>query len=274
MGEAKNFNREIGLKEVREFLGMYIDIIQHPRIHTKSRISTRNEEILQSRFTYCPVYFSMKGFHRSAQHFMFAHGITFFSYENSEIMLQLDKKIAKLLAQVRFHKMISNDFKNFKELSLMKNIRPDLKKDDFDDANEKLDSYLNSVLSYVGVLDKRFPIHILTQKKTIPKKPGEIKLELLRRNSFIMKTLSNWQIGQFSLPATFVSDYIRMANKHKTIDDIFQQIDVIVPTKDNLLISNLRINKQSRSDVIDFFTKPLPDITQIYAQLHQDLSSE
>jgi hypothetical protein len=51
VGEAKNFNRQVTLKEAREFLGMYIDIVQYPRIHTKARSNIRSEEILQPKFT-------------------------------------------------------------------------------------------------------------------------------------------------------------------------------------------------------------------------------
>jgi len=92
---------------------------------------------------------------------------------------------------------------------------------------------LGSVSSYVGVLDKRFPIHISTQKKSIPKKPGTVKLEFLQKNSFILKTTSNRQIGRFSLTSMFVSRYISMAKRHQISDNIFRQIEVIVPTKEN-----------------------------------------
>jgi hypothetical protein len=214
----------------------------------------------------------MKGYQRSAQHFMFAHGINFFSYENSEIMIQIEKNVAKLLTQIRFNKMITNDFKNFKELSSIDNIRYDLKKEDFEVAFKKLVKYLDSVSSYVGVLDKRFPIHILTQKKIIPKKPSEIKLEFMQKNTFVLKTISKRQIGQFSLTKTFVDDYVGMAKRYKTLDNIFRQIDVIIPTKDNLLVTSLKINDQSRSIIVEFFTKLRIDITQLPVQDQSEIS--
>ena len=176
-------------------------------------------------------YFSLKGYQESAQHFMFAHGINYFSYENSEIMDHLDKNIKSVLTQIRFHKLNSKEFKNFKDLSSMQNLSSEMKKEGYDKSLGRLVSYLGSVLSYVGVLDKRFPIHILTQKKIIPKKPGTVKLEFLQKNSFILKTTSNRQIGQFSLTSMFVSQYVKMAKRYNISDNIFRQIDVIVLTK-------------------------------------------
>jgi hypothetical protein len=263
MGEAKNFNKQVGLKEAREFLGTYIDIVQYNRINTKSRSSNRSEEILQPKYTYCPVYFSMKGYQQSAQHFMFAHGINFFSYENSEIMERLAKKIAGLLTQIRFQKMKTDDFKNFRELLSINNIPQNLKKDDFKKAHDKLVSYINSVNSFVGVLDRRFPIHILTEKKTIPKKPGKINLEIMQVNSFKMKTQAKRQIGQFSLPRTFISDYLRVAKKQGSGESAFQQIDIIASVKDNLVVINFKIDETSRSNILTLFKQQIYDRTQL-----------
>jgi len=274
VGEAKNFKRKVTIKEAREFLGMFVDITQYPRIQTKSRSSIRSEQTLQPRYTYCPVYFSLKGYQESAQHFMYSHGINFFSYENSEIMDHLDKNIHGVLTQIRFQKLNSRDFKTFKDLASMQNIPSDVKKEGFDRNLSRLITYLSSVSSYVGVLDKRFPIHILTRKKNTPKKSGEVKLQFLQRNSFVLKTMSNRQIGQFSLPSMFVSRYISMAKRQNIIDNIFRQIDVIVPTEENLFVINFRINEQYRSVIIGFFEKNRHDITQIQSALQEQLSSE
>jgi hypothetical protein len=194
---------------------------------------------------------------------MFAHGINFFSYENSEIMERLAKKIAGLLTQIRFQKMKTDDFKNFRELLSINNIPQNLKKDDFKKAHDKLVSYINSVNSFVGVLDRRFPIHILTEKKTIPKKPGKINLEIMQVNSFKMKTQAKRQIGQFSLPRTFISDYLRVAKKQGSGESAFQQIDIIASVKDNLVVINFKIDETSRSNILTLFKQQIYDRTQL-----------
>jgi len=251
IGEAKNFKSKISLDKVRSFLGAYVDIMQYSRVNTKAPWEIKRFDILQPRFTYCPVFFSMKGFWRTAQTLMFAHGINYFSYENSPIIEKVDILITRLLKQIQHNKVIDTDFRNLRKLSTIQYLRPEVKKANFDNALEKLTEYLVSVSSYVGVLDKRFPIHILTRKKTILKPRVEVTVESLQENSFIIKSLSKREYGQFSLTNNFLDDYLNYADKYNQLDTVLRQIDIIVPSENNLLFLNLKINEESRKSLIE-----------------------
>lgn len=269
VGEAKNFRYKIGLKEVRAFLGTYIDIIQFSRINTKAPMNVRRNDLFEPKYTYCPVFFSMKGFKRTAETLMFAHGINYFSYENSAIMEQIEKLVARLLKQVRHNRIVDTDYKQFRELSSLKNLRTDARKETYDAALEKLTRYLSSVSSYVGVLDKRFPIHILTRTKNIPRKPVEVRIERVTEKLLVIKSVKNRQYGQFSLTDSFLQDYLTFAAARKQLDQALRQIDIIVPKENTLLVLNLKIHAESRDTLIAVLvpkaspSKQSPDIIEI-----------
>ncbi|MEM3556079.1 MAG: hypothetical protein QXF56_05150 [Candidatus Micrarchaeia archaeon] len=251
VAEAKNFNRKVRIEEVRDFLGKYIDIVQFNRVNTKTPQEIRYTDILQPRVTYRPVFFSMKGFVKSAEELMFAHGISYFSYENSAIMKRISKLVNQQLKQIKFSKLVDTDFKIFKEVEQFKNLRMEVKRQNYDKVVDKINSYLLRVNSYIGVLDKNFPIHILTTNKRVPKKHKEIKLELENDTNLIIKSIKNIRFGQFSLPKHFIQAYVKFAKKQNRLSTIFKQIDLVLPIGNTMNLVNLKINDSSRKELID-----------------------
>jgi hypothetical protein len=211
----------------------------------------------------------MKGFKQSAETLMFAHGINYFSYENSAIMEHIEKLVSRLLKQVRHNRIIETDYKEFRDLSSLQYLRPDAKKEAYHPALEKLTRYLSSVYSFVGVLDKRFPLHILTRTKNMPKKPVEVKIERKTEKLLVIKSLKNRQYGQFSLTDSFLQDYLTFCHSRKQLDQALKQIDIIVPKDNTLLVLNLKIHAESRDTLIAVLvpnasqSKQCPDVIEI-----------
>jgi hypothetical protein len=262
IGEAKNFQSKIGLSAVQSFLGTCIDIFQYSRIRTKFSMDIKRADIFEPKHTYCPVFFSMKGFARNAENLMFVHGINYFSYENSAIMQEIDQLVGQFLKQIRYNQIKTTDFKFFRELSKLKEIRQEVKKQSYDYHLKNLTDSLIEVSSYVGVLDKRFPIHILTRKKNIPRSSGEVKIDRISDNSLVLKTLNNRQYGQFSLNTSFLDEYLKFAYKRKYLDNTLRQIDLIVPQENSITVFNLKISDESRKSIIDNYVK-IPDTSDI-----------
>lgn len=255
VGEAKNFQSKIGLAAVQSFLGTCIDIFQYSRIRTKFSMDVKRADLFEPKHTYCPVFFSMKGFARNAENLMFVHGINYFSYENSAIMKEVDQLVGQFLKQVRYNEIKTTDFKYFRELSKLKEIRQEVKKPSYDYHLKNLEDNLNEIRSYVGVLDKRFPIHILSRKKYIPKSSSEVKIEIISENSLLLKTKNNRQYGQFSLTPSFLEEYLKFAKQKKYLDNILRQVDLVIPKKNSLTVYNLKINELSRKAIIDKYIR-------------------
>ncbi len=250
VGEVKNFNRTVRIKEVRQFLGAYIDIIEFSRVNTKAPWDVRYNDILKPRVTYCPVFFSMKGFCHNAEALMFVHGIKYFSYENSEIMEKVRKLVEQFIGQIKFSTLMETDFPVFKDVKKFKELHAEAKKQDYDKVADKISSYLSRVNSYIGVLDKTYPIHILSLRMQNPRKQKEVKLILEGENSFVIKSLKNRQYGKFSLTPKFVQQYVRHARKNNYLNTVFMQIDVMLPYKDTLMLVHLKIENNSREELI------------------------
>lgn len=251
IGEAKNFQKKVGLSAVQSFLGVCIDIFQWSRIRTKFSMDIKRADIFIPRHTYCPVFFSMKGFAKNAENLMFAHGINYFSYENSVVMQEIDQLVGEFLNQIRYNQVISKDLICFKDLSKLNDVRTDIKKPSYDYHLNRLKENLSEVLSYVGVLDKRFPIHLLTRKKRLPKSNKDVKLEQITDNSLILKTQNNREYGQFALTNSFIEEYLKYANQGKYLDNVLKQVDLVIPQKGTMVVYNLKISESSRNTIID-----------------------
>ncbi len=66
IGEAKHYAKKVTLNEARAFLGSYIDFSQFVRVDTRSYGEARYSVLYETRFTYCPIFFSVSGFQQSA----------------------------------------------------------------------------------------------------------------------------------------------------------------------------------------------------------------
>ena len=167
------------------------------------------------------------------------------------MMDKISKLVNQFLKQIKFSKLSDIDFKVFKEVRLFKQLSPNSKKQDYDRVADKIENYLSGVNSYMGVLDRNFPIHILSRMKQTPKNQKEIKLLLEGNNSFIIKSVTNRRYGTFSLTKKFVKQYVTHARKNNNLDEVFSQIDILLPLNDTLNLVHLRVENTSRRELID-----------------------
>lgn len=248
--EAKNYNHRVGLSVVREFLGAFIDISQYARIDTKKGGQKRYDVMFDTRYTYCPVLFSLKGFQRRAEGFMFAHGIDFISYENSEIMAKILVLLNKLLEQLNFSKFQNEDFRLFDDLAQIGNIRDEAKRSDFSGAYSNFEEYLNKVNSLIGVLDFKYPVHILYEHGISASYARDVRLVRKKDNLFILENIVKRKFGEFSFSRTFLRDYVAYAQKRGFIDNVLTQIDIVQTTKSGIYLRKLKIDNASKQELV------------------------
>jgi len=251
VAEAKYFNSKVHLGKVREFLGAYIDFSQYARVNTMVSGDERYSVLYSTRFTYCPIFFSVKGFDKSAQGLMYAHGINYISYENSDIVNRIFKLIEGLLKTINFSKFKSKDFKVFDELRTINQLGTELKKNNFDNALNKLQKYLSNVNSLIGVIDLKYPVNILHNRKIAASKLKKIRIKRLTNEHFFIENTAGRKYGEFSLSGNFFNGYVSYAKKNNLSDKIFTQIDIVFPHKENLEIKQLLIDPDSRNKLLE-----------------------
>jgi len=83
IGEAKSNKGTVSLSQVRDFFGAFTDLNQYHKIQTTKSPAERYYQLSRPRYTLCPVFFSLRGFKKSAEQFMFAQGISFVIYQNN-----------------------------------------------------------------------------------------------------------------------------------------------------------------------------------------------
>lgn len=216
--EAKNYNKPIGLKIVREFLGAFIDVSQYMRMDTKKGGQQRYDVLFDTRYNYCPVIFSLKGFQKRAKGLMFAHGINFVSYENSEIMAKILVLLDEVVARLDFSKFQDNDFKLFDDLTQLTNIQSDAKRHGFDKAYSTYMEYLNNVNSLIGVLDFKYPLHILYESSISASYARNVRIVHKKDNLFILENTARRKFGEFSYGRTFLKEYMQYAQKRGLLE--------------------------------------------------------
>lgn len=253
--EAKYYNTRVDIRTVREFLGAYIDISQYAHIDTTKGGQKRYNMLFDIRYSYCPVLFSLKGFQKKSEGFMFAHGINFISYENSEIMAKILKFLEGVLEKMDFSKFKDEDFSQFGTLEIVKNIRPELKKAGFDGSYEEFLAYLNTVNSLIGVLDYKYPIHILYERGISASYSRDVCIVQKKENLFILENTVKRKFGEFSFSRNFLKKYAQYAQKKGTLDKILMQIDIVQVSKDSIILRKLKINSKSKQDLINQLLK-------------------
>lgn len=260
IGEAKYHAFPLGMGPVREFLGSYIDFSQFPSLDTTKAKDARYATLYEPRFNYCPILFSVRGFQLKAQGLMFAHGINFISYENSEIMKRIFELVENLLGTLKLTKFEKGDYKNLKDLETIKDLRDDLKKTSFGHSLTNLLSFISGLDSLIGILDLRFPVHILYTKQARVDLSKEVKIELDKKNKFILKGVSGRKYGEFSISIPFLIEYLKYSRSKNRLDSTLKQIDVIVKRKDRWEMKQLLINRGNRESLIKNFLPEKPQV--------------
>jgi hypothetical protein len=259
IGEAKYYKGPIGLSKVREFLGSFIDFSQFPSINLGASGDLRYEALLGTRFNYCPIYFSIHGFKQSAAGLMFTHGINYISYENSEIMMKFEKLIENILNEIKLANIETRHFKIFRNIDSLEEIPRELVNTNFYEELNRLSAYLNGVNSIIGVLDLRFPVHILYEKKVTASTIREVYIAPSRSGSFILVNDGHRKFGEFTfVDQFFISKYVKYAQKKGFIDKIFRQVDIVVKDKTSLgkdiwNLKQLIVKEASRGNLINTY---------------------
>ncbi len=247
IGEAKCYTRKVRIGEVRQFLGLFIDVTQYHRVETHKDWGRRYQFIFKPKHTYCPAFFSLNGFARSAEAFMFAHGIFPISYQKNYPMERLNKLMNGVLANIRVTKFRVQEFKYLTKYSELPKLPDTLQKKEYLKRLTSLNEYLDKVNSYIGVLDNMYPISILSTKRNIPRHGNVVKLE--RENEMVIKIKSsgNREYGTFTLSSEFLNGYIKRA---RTDEKILSKIDLLIHRKGTVSIAQLAISKESRETLL------------------------
>ena len=221
VGEAKYHKKIIEVKTAREFLGSFIDISQFSRIDTKSKMFKYSQIFHNKRYNYIPVIFSKSGFRRNAQALMWTHGIYFISYENSPIFDEINKKIDAVLKKIDYSSLDKDDIKKLDTLESFKSIKDNARKEGYGISIDNLINLLNPIKSYLGILDRLWPVHFLYKAKSELKpslKTRESKVIIEDNKVIVKRTLhkNSQNLGFFTLPKYFLEEYKKIAEKKKT----------------------------------------------------------
>jgi len=250
VGEAKNYSHPIQIKQVREFLGAFIDLSQYSRINIKSRSLTKYSQIFnEKRYNYIPVFYSVSGFAKNAQALMWAHGIYFVSYENSVVINDIKKKMDFVLNQIDYGKLTNEDVWKLKEFLDFEKIPQITKKNYYDSNLSKLKNNLKPINSYFGLLDNIWPIHFIVKYKTKIKPFIKIKecSYIINNNQITLKkTLhpNSKSFGFFSLPKYFLDEYQKISKKKNK--DCLSEILLFVKEKDKIFPQYIKLKQSNK----------------------------
>jgi len=257
VGEAKYQKDEVKIGQARQFLGIYTDISQYPRINTKSKQLKYSEMFKETRFNYVPVMFSANGFQKNAQALLYAHGIYFISYENSPIFGAIKKHLESLLKQIDISKVQDQDMSimyKAKSIAEIKNIGAQAKRPGFDKAIAKLLELEKNTNSYIAMLDNTLMLHILS--KTRLRRPSQNVIEChpeLIKDNFIQLRYSakkrSRKIGGFSMPSQFLEQYVKNAIKQQK--PVFEELVIYKNHEGKLFPIYLKFSEEGRNNIIN-----------------------
>ncbi|NMB67105.1 hypothetical protein GYA25_03540 [Candidatus Woesearchaeota archaeon] len=250
IGECKYLNKKIKIDIARYYLGIYTDVSQFPRIDIKNFKFTKYEQIFSSyRYNYVPVIFSLKGFEQKAQAFLWAHGISFISYENSPLFDKLNSLLENFWKEVYKQPDIKKvDFSKITDINDIKEAIPDnLKKINFDKKFEKINRYLNSINSFIGLLDNRFVINLIANKKKLNRGADHLFFDIVTKGNsatieLFYKKESKKPFGFITLPTHFYKQYQKYSEKCKK--DILQSITLFYEEEGITKIQNIKLVKK------------------------------
>lgn len=246
IGEAKSGKATVALNQVRDFLGVFTDLNQYENIKTKGGPYERYAQLKKPRYTLCPVFFSLNGFKKSSEQFMFAHGISFVTYRSHPFIHQIYKTIEHLIKNIDFKSLKKQDKENFRDFNEFKKINPDYRKEKFDEYLTKLENQLDRTRSFVGVLDGKHTINVIAKSNKLQSYSGRIKLQRLNDNLIKIINTKNQILGMFSLSQHFIKYILK---KEKYYENSFNHIDLIISKEKLIKISHLNIDKSSKEKI-------------------------
>jgi len=250
IGEAKS--RKVTLADVRNFFGAFIDISQYHKILTKRSPAERYYQLSRPKYTLCPVFFSLRGFRKSAEQFMFAQGISFVIYENNPFIYQMYDSIEHLIKNIDFNRLIKDDEKLFRDFQLFKKISQSCKKEKFNFFLTKLENQLNRTRSFLGILNGKYTINIISRNNKLASYTKKIKLKRIAENIIEIRSLNNKPLGVFSLSKHFINYVLK---KDEYYENSFSFLDMIISRKGAIKISHLEIEKSQKEKLKEISNK-------------------
>lgn len=195
--------------------------------------------------------FSSKGYAKNAQALMYVHGIYFISYENSEVINKIVKRIESLLKTIKFGE-IPNEYLNLRDLKMLYSLPEKFRKKNFLERLKKLEELVEATESYVGVLDRFWVIHFLTNKKLKPRlKPLKAHAFLCGENMIQLRYSPSKRgriIGSFSLPTSFLKEYIKYSNKRNK--KVLSELILYINANDYIYPLYIEIDQKSVEKLI------------------------
>lgn len=164
--EAKNYNRNVQLPEVRNFYGAYKDIQEVYYIEKLGQ----SLELLTKRYTDAAAMFSSTGFSEGAQDYAYAQGIKLISYESNQFFIGLVQLMDICLDELNWGRAAShlNEFKQWISNQMDPSIPSGTMSNfevgpDFFQAIVALRDSINGFqTSYIATAGGNLPIHILS----------------------------------------------------------------------------------------------------------------
>ncbi len=209
---------KVALKTAREFLGAYTDLSQYTKINTKAWWASRYNKLYEPRYNYSPVMFSYKWFLDSAKWLLYTHGINFISYNESKIFKDLEDKYSEILKLFKYENFKPWDMKKFfdkaNSVNDLSSIDTRLVKQGYSEKLAEISDYITNIRSYIGVLDNRFTVNILTLRNKEEKRLFEFgkhsSLYYAWKWRFEIRT-KKWKTvkAEFYLPESFFEKYYK-----------------------------------------------------------------
>jgi len=240
LGEAKAYGRQVGLGTVRNFIGVFKDVSEFYNVDTWTGGVERYSRVGRSRHTHCPVLFSLNGFSKPAEEYMYAQGIYPITYENNSEIIKIYKKFSGLLRAINMKSLKSSDFKFFKKLGDLPNISEDSKKKKFNEKYSKLMRHISSLNSYLGMLGGRYVVNIIT-KKDFTKLDSKLEYNLDYSKRFFIKR-KNRTLGEFSLSRQFIKYYLF---DPATFKKVLSYLDLFLLDADKGIIIKVKFSSDS-----------------------------
>lgn len=164
--EAKNYNKNIGLGKIRDFVGVMKDISENYIVRKNSKFE---------RFTDSGCYFSRKGFAIDAQKYAWAQNIFLVSYNGIDQLGQIETILDKFINLNPIRDLSKDNLLNKFKLYFKENVK-------------------NLDISFiVGIINKVYPV-VIVGKKSLNNK---IKRGLPERSDILDATKSSRQEGEF-----------------------------------------------------------------------------
>ncbi|MCX8193755.1 MAG: restriction endonuclease [Candidatus Pacearchaeota archaeon] len=245
LGEAKAYKKQVGLGTARNFVGVVKDVSEVYSIDTTKGGISRYSRVGKTRHTHCPVIFSLNGFSKNAEEYMYAQGIYPITYENNSEIIKIYRKFSGLVNSIEVRNLKVSDKKYFKNLDNLPKISEDAKKKEFNRKYNKLISYLGSINSYLGMLGGKYIVNIITKKDFTKINPSLIyNLDYSKR--FIIKGKRS-NLGEFSLSKQFIKYYLADKNN---FSKVFSYMDIFILDKEKGFIAKLKFSENSINEIM------------------------